>query len=164
MTPPPDLAGILIEDLLGRGLRVRIPVTGASMGRALRCGDVVTLAPPGDALARGDLVMFRDPAGALMLHRILRVWKRAPQGARYQTRGDANLRLDAIVDAARIRGRVVCVERKGGHVEHLDNASARWRALALALAQLMVSGLAYKLARVARSFRSGGVRRLTTDR
>lgn len=156
MTASPEVAGALVGELLEHGLRVRIPVSGTSMGRAIGTGDVVTLQRIPGGAERGDLVMFRSAAGTLILHRVLRVWPDSAGEARYQTRGDANLRLDGIIAAHQILGRVVTVERAGGETLDLDSMGARWRARAVALVQLMVSGVRYKLWRFTRSSRSGG--------
>lgn len=166
------MVGALLEDLLGRGIHARVRVTGASMGRAVRSGDVVILAPLAGPAARGDLVMYRNAGGDLVLHRVLRLWRDARGNARYQTRGDANLRLDAVVAGDRILGRVAAVERRGAQIVDLTTATARRRAHAVALAHLAVSGLVYKLARALRhcgriaAGLSGPAthRRLTTDR
>lgn len=148
-----DLAGTLLEDLLARGLRVRLPVSGISMGRAVRSGDVVTLARDVGRAGRGDLVLFRERSGTLVLHRILRVWRGSSGGTRYQTRGDACIRLDPVIAESQVLARVLAVERPDGEIIHLTTRGARLRARARALVLLLASGVAYKLARLVRAHR-----------
>ena len=159
---------MLLADLLARGVRVRIRVSGSSMGRALRSGDMVTLEPLAGRARRGDLVMFRSDSGALVLHRVLRTWRHAACGWRYQTCGDASLRLDAVIGEDRILGRVTRVERGGAKILELSTRRARWGARCIATARLAACAPGYKLARLARSLKglSGPANRrcLKTDR
>jgi hypothetical protein len=125
---------------MGADLRVR--VTGRSMGSFLRDGDVVTLANPARSPIRmGDVVLFGDAGGRLVLHRV--VAQRFQEGRRLlQTRGDAVFRAEGPVEATRVLGKAVRVERlsRGGEHRDIDLQSPRWKALNLLFA-LMSRGL-----------------------
>lgn len=137
----------LAEDLLGRGTRIRLAVGGVSMAPWLRDGDYVIVEPLHRNKARfGDLVLFRNAGGALVLHRVIRRWRNARGLHRLQTRGDANIRLDASVETERVLGRVRLVERNGGDRIDLESAGQRLRALVIGAGMLLGSALYYKLA------------------
>jgi signal peptidase I len=131
----------LIEDLLAQGTRVRLAVGGVSMVPRLRNGDLVTIEPLQGKDARfGELVLFRREDGAPVLHRVVRRWR-----SRLQTRGDANIRLDPSIDAACVLGRVRRIERAGSRSIDLETTGERVRAVAIGAANLLCSGLYYKL-------------------
>lgn len=137
----------LVEDLLGRGTGVRIAVAGASMAPRLRDDDHVIIEPLHGSNARfGDLVLFRNAGGALVLHRVIRRWRRSGTIHRLQTRGDANIRLDASIAPLRVLGRVRHIDRTGRDRIDLETGRERFRALAIGLRNLLCSGLYYKLA------------------
>ena len=149
--PPGTLLPELIEDLLARGARVRLAVGGVSMAPQLRDQDCVLIeAMHGKDARFGDLVLFRTAGGALLLHRVIRRWRAGGQRQRLQTRGDACLRLDGIIDATRVLGRVRRIERKGGGNIDLDTAAQRFRAVAIGAGKLLCSALYYKLSKKTR--------------
>lgn len=156
----PGMQGILvadlIEDVLTRGLQVRMSVTGFSMAPNLCSGDIVMVEPLADREIRlGDLIVFRGVAGNLVLHRVLRRWRDKEGRRRAQTRGDANLHLDTAIPIEKILGRVYRIEKGDTRVIDLNVTSERLRALAIAGRNLMVSGVYYKLRLRPRRWRLG---------
>jgi hypothetical protein len=93
----------------------------------------------------GDLVLFRTAGGTLVLHRVIRRWRDGGRRHRLQTRGDACVRLDRIIDATRVLGRVRRIERRGGGNIDLDTAAQRFRAVAIGAGKLLCSALYYTL-------------------
>jgi len=136
----------LIEDLLRRGMQVRLGVGGVSMAPRLRDHDHVVVEPLHGKHARfGDLVLFRNSGGTLVLHRVVRRWCDSRGRHRLQTRGDANIRLDPSIDCARVLGRVRRTERKGRGSIDLETMGERLRAVAVGARKLLCSALYYKL-------------------
>jgi hypothetical protein len=144
--PPDTLLPALIEDLLARGAQLRLVVGGVSMAPQLRDHDCVLIeALQGKDARFGDLVLFRTAGGTLVLHRVIRRWRDGGRRHRLQTRGDACVRLDGIIDATRVLGRVRRIERRGGGNIDLDTAVQRFRAVAAATGKLIQSAFYYKL-------------------
>ncbi len=144
--PADALLPELVADLLRCGMHVRLGVGGVSMAPRLRDHDHVVIAPLHGKNARfGDLVLFRNAAGALVLHRVVRLWRDSRGRHRLQTRGDANIRLDPSIDCARVLGRARRTERKGRGSIDLDTAGQRFRAVAIGARKLLRSALYYKL-------------------
>ncbi|MBN2432553.1 MAG: S24/S26 family peptidase [Acidobacteria bacterium] len=117
----------LLPDILDRGVRVRVRVTGNSMRPAVRSGDRVTIEPvAAAAVRRGDILLIRDETGHLKLHRLVRIRRRDDRA--YLTRGDALLTPDLPVAAASVLGRVGLIERgkAGGYTRTMDCLSP-WR-------------------------------------
>jgi signal peptidase I len=146
----PDVHAIVladvIEDVLRRGLKARMAVSGASMAPTLGNGDLVSIeAVDNQTLRIGDLVLYRGAAGNLVLHRVLRMWRDRGRGPRVQTRGDANLHLDTTVARRQILGRVRRIEKRDTRVVDLQRTGERLRAIAIAWRNLLVSGITYKL-------------------
>ena len=149
--------GRLIADLLGRGIDVRVRVSGTSMAPFLQSGDIVTLhrIRPED-VAIGDIVLCAADDGRPVLHRVLRSWRGA-EGERYiQTRGDSCLKLDIPISEAQVLGKVKWVERESapGRREqwlNLESRLGRLRGRLAAVFGLVVSGLYYKAWRPFRS-------------
>jgi len=144
--PADTLLPGLIEDLLARGLRVRLGVGGVSMAPRLCDHDRVLIESLHGKDARfGDLVLFRNAGGALVLHRVVRRRRESRGRQRLQTRGDACVRLDASIDATRVLGRVRCIERKDRGSIDLETMGERLRAMAIGAGGLLRSALYYKL-------------------
>ncbi len=149
--PADTLLPELIEDLLARGTQVRLAVGGVSMAPRLRDSDCVLIeALHGKDARFGDLVLYRNAGGTLVLHRVIRRWRNSRRRHRLQTRGDACVRLDASIDAARVLGRVRRIERKGGSSIDLATATERCRAVAIGAGALLCSALYYKLSKMTR--------------
>lgn len=141
-TEATSVAGDLIADLLGRGLEVRVRVTGGSMRPLLRGGELATvIRVPPRSLRRGDLVLWRSVEGGLLLHRVLRVSGEG-EDRRCWTRGDALVACDEPFGADQILGRVVRVEglRLPAAPAAADTRSGSWR---------LASGCCLALARLA---------------
>ena len=129
-----------------RGMRVRLGVGGVSMAPRLCDHDCVLIEPLDGIDARfGDLVLFRNAGGALVLHRVVRRWRDSRGRHRIQTRGDANIRLDASIDSARVLARVRRIETKGRGSIDLESARERLRAVTIAAGKLLRSAVYYKL-------------------
>ncbi len=144
--PADTLLPEVMEDLLDRGMQVRLAVGGVSMAPRLRDHDCVLIeALHGNDARFGDLVLFRNTGGTLVLHRVIRRWRDGTGRRRLQTRGDACVRLDASIDAAWVLGRVRRIERKGGSSIDLATTTERCRALAIGAGALLCSALYYKL-------------------
>jgi len=144
MRPAPASALLpeLVESLLARGTRVRLAVGGHSMAPRLRDNDVVTIEPlAGTRVRFGELVLFRDAGGALVLHRVLRLWR-----GHLQTRGDASIRLDPVITREQVLGRVSRIERDGRGID-LECAGERVRAALVGGVKLVCSGVYYKFTR-----------------
>ena len=119
----------LVAETLGRGLRLRVQVTGKSMAPFLKGGRVVTLKRvPSDALRCGDIVLFATDEGRLLLHRLVRIHRSSGGRTMVQTQGDALCVADAPVDAERVLGRVVQIERSdaNGETVTLDLQKGFW--------------------------------------
>jgi len=102
----------VLADLLARGVRVRVRVTGKSMHPTICSSDRVTIAPvDAAAIRRGDILLIQDETGHLKLHRLIRIRRQAERP--YLTRGDALITPDLPVAAVCVLGRVSLVERGG---------------------------------------------------
>ena len=99
-----------------------IPITGRSMLPLIRDGDLVLVAHGHAAVRQGDVVVFRRE-GELVAHRVLRVYG-SGAGKRFLTKGDNALRLDPLLSAEEIVGRVLDV-RRGDRQMSLDTTA--WR-------------------------------------
>lgn len=142
----------LFEDILRRGVGLRVKVTGRSMAPFLRGGEIVTIRKvASSSLRRGDLIFFRTADGSPVIHRVVRTLGGTTRAL--QTSGDALLALDAPVGPADILGKVCIVERPDGQggFRRLDLESARWRAVngLIALGGLAAAALYSALARLA---------------
>jgi len=125
----------LCAGLLQQGLRVRVRVSGASMAPVLEQGDVVQLQPAACVRLRlGDIVFIQDPRRGFYLHRLLRRPCRSGQSW-FQTRGDAQRRLDDPVARRQVLARVAAIEHRPGKPH-------RWRLLARAGPALALFALA----------------------
>ncbi len=124
----PD-AVALIEDILQRGVDVRMEVTGRSMAPFLNSGTVVTIGSADvGSLKPGDLILFKNSAGRPVLHRIIRTRNLNGHPSAFLTKGDALRNYDEPVPADRVMGKVVNVEKRNvsGHVLPIDLTSRRW--------------------------------------
>lgn len=124
-----SVAGHLIADLLGRGVEVRVRVTGESMRPLLRGGELATVVRvPASSLRLGDLVLWRSGEGQLVLHRIVRISGEG-EGGRFWTRGDALAACDESFAADQVLGRVsrVAGARLPGAAAGVRTVSLPWR-------------------------------------
>ncbi len=119
-TGPPDPVPVLgeklelFDEILGRGARLRVRVSGRSMLPALRPGDVVDLEKvDAGVLRKGDIILFRGrPGGAPVLHRIESVRREAGRPVALRTRGDALAAPDEAIGPGDVLGKVVAGERR----------------------------------------------------
>jgi signal peptidase I len=112
-------------DLLAQSGELRLRVEGESMAPALLAGDVVRIAKlTSEGPEPGDIVLLRSGTGAPALHRVI---ARRKAGAwLIVTAGDATGRLDAVLPASQVIGRVVGVRREG-HSLAVPMANIPWR-------------------------------------
>jgi hypothetical protein len=148
---PPDpaaevpFAEELLRDCLSSFPHVRLTVTGHCMEPALRHGERVHLVSAARRRPRlGDVVLARQKE-ALRLHRL--VWA-PPFGARWRTRADRGLLLDAPLRREDVLASVACVE---GAVRGGPRRAGR------ALASLAGAALARVVRMGARGARAEGV-------
>ena len=121
----------LFEDLLNRGVLLRVRATGRSMIPLLHGGEILTIRKvPASSLRKGDLVFFKNRGGHPVIHRIVRKQK-YNNTFTFQTRGHALIVLDEPVPEGEILGRVCRLERGSGHTNF---ESIYWRVANYALA------------------------------
>jgi len=114
----------LFEDLLGRGVLLRIRVTGRSMVPFLQGGEMLTIRKASaSSLRKGDLVFFKNRDGHPVIHRIVKKYTHNDV-LTFQTRGDALIGFDGPVREEHILGKVCSLERGR---RHLNLEAAHWR-------------------------------------
>ena len=102
---PATVSADLVQRVIAKAARVRLPVRGEAMRPTLRSGDRVTLAPPAQPPVRGDLVALRNGDGLV----IRRYVGRSSEGW-IDT-------VEAPVPETALSGLVVAIERGGRRVE-----------------------------------------------
>ena len=114
----------LFEDLLGKGVLLRIRVTGRSMVPFLQGGEMLTIRKASaSSLRKGDLVFFKNRDGHPVIHRIVKKYTHNDV-LTFQTRGDALIGFDGPVREEHILGKVCSLERGR---RHLNLEAAHWR-------------------------------------
>jgi signal peptidase I len=103
----------LFEDVLNKGLGLRVRVTGRSMAPFLMGGELLTIKKvPCSSLRIGDLIFFKNPDGYPLLHRIVK--KKCDKDIfLFQTKGDALIALDDPVCEDQVLGKVCHIEKTG---------------------------------------------------
>jgi signal peptidase I len=102
----------LFQELLERGLCVRVRATGRSMQPFLQGGEVVTIKKvPVFSLRRGDVVLCRFSDGFALVHRIIRIWRQDNGRFTLQTQGDGLLAPDQVTSDQEVLGKVCVIER-----------------------------------------------------
>jgi hypothetical protein len=103
----------LVDAVLDKGADFRMRATGMSMHPFIREGDIITLRRvPQSRLRIGDIVALPHPErGNLVVHRII-----GRSGGVLHIKGDSNWHMDGRVNANRVLGRVIRVERAGSAV------------------------------------------------
>jgi signal peptidase I len=125
--PVRPLIADFFEDILNKGLSLRVRVTGRSMRPFLKGGEVVTIkSVKAGSLRLGDLIYFRDNFGSYILHRVIRKWRDKNGMPLVQTKGDAVFSIDHPVACDKVLGRVSCIEqaRKSGRIRRIDMDAA----------------------------------------
>ena len=119
----------LTTELLNRGTTVRFRPSGRSMYPAIREGELITVEPVvASDVTLGDIVLYRSERG-LIAHRV--VGSSPTQSSvlsphHFLLRGDASLSCDEPVEAHRILGRVVRVQRNGRSVALASPGAKIW--------------------------------------
>ena len=103
-------------DLLREGYGVRFRAGGASMHPNIRDGELITVdSLRGSSASVGDILLYRTDSGVIA-HRVEQI-DNLKAGTVYILRGDSAISRDKPVDASRVLGRVVAVERDGRKIE-----------------------------------------------
>lgn len=119
------------EDILNRGLSLRVRATGRSMAPFLKGGEIVTIKKvPCSSLRIGDLIFFKNRGRSLLLHRIVKK-QRGGNGLVFQTKGDAVHGIDDPVHENIILGKVCTIEKihSCNPMKPVDMESSRQRGI-----------------------------------
>jgi signal peptidase I len=138
--------------LLSRGRRVRFRAEGDSMHPTIRGGEAIIVEPvsPPD-LENGDIALHHSRRG-VTAHRVVRIESRGEQASVFLTRGDASDICDEPVDASKILGKVVSVERNGRTID-LNSLKARMVYALLCRAYRLRRTIRYQLSAVLRGIK-----------
>ena len=134
--PSLELTG-LFQDILQRGVKLRVRVTGRSMIPFLRGNEVLTIRQePCLSLSKGDLILFRSTYELPVLHRILRIRKEDDGALWFLTKGDALMAFDEEIHQSRVLGKVLRVEclAASGKSRQIDMNSLFYRCLNFSIA------------------------------
>ena len=127
----------LFQEILNRGLDLRVSVTGTSMAPIIDSGDTVIIKKVDpDKVTIGDLLFFRNRVDLPVLHRLIRSKRTAESGRLFSTKGDAVGAFDEPFSEQSLMGKVVLIE-KGlceKHKDSLDMESFKWRAINIVIA------------------------------
>jgi len=118
------------EDILERGLTLRVRVTGESMKPFLRGGEIVSIKKESpDGLRKGDLLFFKNCHGPPLLHRLIQKCNTPDGEITFLTKGDALLALDKPVPYHSILGKVSRIEKRNARAgsKYKDMESLHWR-------------------------------------
>ena len=92
---------------------MRFTAQGTSMSPLIRDGDVVLIEPICSKLLKpSEIVLFTNQQGNLVLHRVLKRWKKDDE-VLYLLKGDQVATPDGIYENEKIFGRLKAVERSG---------------------------------------------------
>ena len=113
----------LTTELLSQGTTVHFRPSGRSMYPSIREGELITVEPvQASDVKPADVVLYRSERG-LIAHRVVC----SSQDARvFRLQGDASLSCDEPVEAHRILGRVVGVQRNGRSVQLASRGAKIW--------------------------------------
>jgi len=139
----------LFEDILKKGLCLRVKVTGKSMTPFLNGGEIVSIKKVRpEILHTGDLIFFKNSSGQPILHRIMGRQKKN-NIILFQTKGDAFTAFDEPVPSTNILGRVIKIEKpvSSGNIRTIDMESIFWRIFNFIYAafQIIKSAAYYKV-------------------
>lgn len=127
----------LYQDILEKGIDLRLKVTGRSMAPFLTGGEILTVKKaPCMLLHAGDLIFFRSREGFPVLHRIVRKKRTCQNRYIFHTKGDALRGMDSPVCADDIIGKVCKVEKiyADGNKRYIDMESVKWKSISFMLA------------------------------
>ena len=136
-----DGAISLFEDILNRGLIVRVKATGSSMSPFLSGGEILTIQKvPYSSLQIGDLIFYKTREGFPLLHRIIRKQQEKDMFI-LQTKGDALITMDEPTTEHDILGKVCRIEKSlaAGTTKHINMESPYWRSINYLLAVMSLS-------------------------
>jgi signal peptidase I len=120
----------LFEDVLNRGLRLRIKVSGKSMAPFLKGGEVLTIKKTAlTSLRKGDLLFFRNADGYPVLHRIVSKKFITAGQFIFKVKGDALIVCDGPVPGAEVLGKVCEIDNMNTviGIKHIDMESTLWK-------------------------------------
>ena len=114
----------LTTELLSQGATVRFRPSGRSMYPSIREGELITVEPVAASDVKlADIVLYRSERG-LIAHRVVEIAARDSRV--FRLRGDASLSCDQPVEAERVLGRVVGVQRNGRSVGLASRGAKVW--------------------------------------
>jgi signal peptidase I len=122
----------LFQELLDRGLSLRVKATGMSMSPFLHGGELLWIRKvASSSLRRGDLVFCRSSEGFALIHRIIRIWQEGNGECTLQTKGDALGAPDQAASERQVLGKVFLIERMNSThgCRVIDMESKVWRAI-----------------------------------
>jgi signal peptidase I len=132
----------LLDDLLDKGLALRIRVTGNSMTPFLQGGEILTIKKvPYKTLRKGDMIFFKSPDGFPVMHRIIAKKQQEDDTYIFTTKGDAVSTIDELVRENNILGKVCRIERTGSERKrkHVDMEMPVWKGINFSLALVSLS-------------------------
>ena len=120
----------LAQEVLTRGLNLRIKVSGESMHPFIRNDDILVIEPRSAANVNiGDIVLNRQPSGTYIVHRLIK----RNGAATLVTKGDSQSNYDIPFAAEQVIGRVVRIE---GRRKRMKLTGGPGRVLGWTMAQL----------------------------
>jgi signal peptidase I len=127
----------LFEDILNKGLSLRVKVTGRSMRPFLKGGEFLTIRRmPCSSLKRGDLILYRDKNDLPVLHRVIQKTKEDDGTFRFLTKGDGLMAFDEEINGGGVLGKVMGIERtaQSGKTTYIDMSSLFYRCMNFSIA------------------------------
>ena len=130
----------LSSEILHAGLSLRLVGKGESMRPMVRESDLLEIQPADpSSIHRGEIVLCLLEDGRVVIHRVVRIDRRA-NGLRFLVQGDQALEPDGWIGAESVLGRLVELKRDSKHIS-MQDAHARL------LGELAALRLAWKLNR-----------------
>jgi signal peptidase I len=135
---PSEMVG-LFEDILDRGLSLRVKVTGRSMIPFLKGGEILTIRQETYlSLCKGDLILFRSTFDLPVLHRIIRIRKDDDGALWFLTKGDALMAFDDEIHQSSVLGKVCEIKKYGasGKLSQINMNSLFYRCVNFSISVL----------------------------
>jgi signal peptidase I len=139
----PEITG-LFEDILNRGLSLRVKVTGRSMAPFLKGGELLTINQTDlSSLRRGDLLFFRDAYGHPVLHRIISKQPGCDGQIIFKTKGDGLRAFDEPVSTPEVLGKACKIENMDTviGIRQIDMEAPLWKGINYFLALVNLAEL-----------------------